>query len=679
MIFAPIWSTPAGILFPVTNLVALGDTITYQIISGSLPDGLSLMTDGTIIGSIAPVIVDITHTFVVRATNSAGVADRTFNIVVTSATYVEWITTTGYLPCGLYKKKYILNNQWVDFQLTAEIASDAPPNTTIQYKIDPSGDSLPPGLTLSHAGRISGKVRIESFATDDHRVPYNLTNITGGVPKLYTMYIDIGDAANPNLRQFKILVLSPNIFRSDTAMLPIINELLSLSVLPAYSSFLQQIQWINNSDLGIVQANNYQIINVAGYDPAPIIGPVAYSLVVGSTALTTLPEGLLLDSKAGIIYSFIPYQPAFTRKYQFIIAATKTSSGTGETITSSNTFTLIVKGQINSGIEWISPFDLGDITTGITSELAVLARQVYADSVIKFQIINGTLPYGLVLERDGTLSGKVHYDAVNTYTFTVRASDSSDLNFSDRTFTLRAVAMDNKKYTEMYFRPFFSIPTRTIYKDFMANEFTFDPEMIYRYYDPNFGIQHDIRMTLEFGIEQLNLADYADALRTHFYHKRLYFGDVKVAVARNSKNEIVYEIVYVDVVDDFINNQGISISSEVIINSKTFYPSSITNMRTQLHKLVLVNGESIGINEFNQPIYMQPKQADNYMPAGYMRVIPLCYALPGKGVNIVSRIKLSGFDFKLLSFEVDRLIVQTSTDNDAPKYLTFNNSDNIIR
>jgi hypothetical protein len=54
-----------------------------------------------------------------------------------------------------------------------------------------------------------------------------------------------------------------------------------------------------------------------------------------------------------------------------------------------------------------------------------------------------------------------------------------------------------------------------------------------------------------------------------------------------------------------------------------------------------------------------------------MRVIPICYTLPGKGSSIVSRIKHSGFDFKLLDFEVDRIVVQNSKDNDSAKYLIF--------
>jgi len=56
-------------------------------------------------------------------------------------------------------------------------------------------------------------------------------------------------------------------------------------------------------------------------------------------------------------------------------------------------------------------------------------------------------------------------------------------------------------------------------------------------------------------------------------------------------------------------------------------------------------------------------------------VIPLCYALPGQASKIVSRIRLSKFDFKLIDFEVDRLIVQNSADNNSAKYLIFDRHD----
>ena len=83
----PTWITPAGFLFTATELVststaisAQGTTTTYAIISGNLPTGLSLSTTGTISGTPVEVIKTTRNKFVVRATNSGKVVDRTFSI-----------------------------------------------------------------------------------------------------------------------------------------------------------------------------------------------------------------------------------------------------------------------------------------------------------------------------------------------------------------------------------------------------------------------------------------------------------------------------------------------------------------------------------------------------------------------------------------------------------------------
>ena len=44
---------------------------------------------------------------------------------------------------------------------------------------------------------------------------------------------------------------------------------------------------------------------------------------------------------------------------------------------------------------------------------------------------------------------------------------------------------------------------------------------------------------------------------------------------------------------------------------------------------------------------------------------------PGNGAKIVSWINISGFDFKNLDFEIDRLIVESSLDSTTAKYLIF--------
>jgi hypothetical protein len=79
----------------------------------------------------------------------------------------------------------------------------------------------------------------------------------------------------------------------------------------------------------------------------------------------------------------------------------------------------------------------------------------------------------------------------------------------------------------------------------------------------------------------------------------------------------------------------------------------------------------IGVNDDYLPKFMQTAQAGSIDIAGFMKVIPLCYTLIGNGAKVISRIKLSGFDFKTVDFEVDRLIVENSLDSNSAKYLIF--------
>ncbi len=72
-----------------------GDTITYSIISGALPSGLTLgSSTGFITGSVSGVAVQ-TYTFTVRASTTVSNADRQFRLVVAATPTGGSITTNG--------------------------------------------------------------------------------------------------------------------------------------------------------------------------------------------------------------------------------------------------------------------------------------------------------------------------------------------------------------------------------------------------------------------------------------------------------------------------------------------------------------------------------------------------------------------------------------------------------
>ena len=94
-------------------------------------------------------------------------------------------------------------------------------------------------------------------------------------------------------------------------------------------------------------------------------------------------------------------------------------------------------------------------------------------------------------------------------------------------------------------------------------------------------------------------------------------------------------------------------------------------MRYQLEHLTLNDYDFISTDEYSMPLFMRTAQVGDYKPAGYMHVLPLCYVLPGEGQKIVSRIRLSGFDFKQFDMDIDRLILDETLDNSTAKYLIF--------
>jgi hypothetical protein len=96
---APIWSTAAGSIgsvnmgstfdYTVAATDPNSDPITYSIVSGSLPSGLTMSTGGAITGATANVGVTTTSNFTIRATDSnSGTTDRAFSITVVNTTYL---------------------------------------------------------------------------------------------------------------------------------------------------------------------------------------------------------------------------------------------------------------------------------------------------------------------------------------------------------------------------------------------------------------------------------------------------------------------------------------------------------------------------------------------------------------------------------------------------------------
>lgn len=682
------WITPAGFLNTVTELVATstqviasGTGITYSVISGSLPAGLNMNSSGLISGTPTSVINTTKSEFVVRAKTTTTVNDRTFSLDVVGSDLPVWNTPAGYLPVGSSNEYYALLNQWVNFQFDAN-PSQSPVGTKIKYFIGDNDGVLPKGLSLSSDGKLTGYIQDQlvpdvnisetgGYDTEkydaysyDHATEFLGSNGSiVGSPKIYQFRVTATDGTANTRRLFKIVVASTDILKYNADSMPV-----GITINTS-TNYIQAPQWIANSDLGVIRANNNHFISLKAHDSTPLEGTLTYSVNTSTNIFLQLPQGLSLNTTTGYISGFVPYQPAYQLDYKFVVNATKTT--TAGSVTATNTFTLAVKGNVESTIEWISPAILPHLSPGVVSDIAIVARQLNSDYNIKYKLKSGSLPDGLQLLTDGSISGRATYNSTGTYNFSVIASDVYELSSIERTFSLTVLPGSGTKYTDIYLRPFLPRSKRDEYYNFTTDKTIFDPNLIYRFQDPNFGVQNEIKLKLEFGIEQLNLSDYIYALQNNFYRRKLFFGDVKLAIAKNRDGSIAYEIVYVDIVDELVNNQGQSVNSVIYSNNNIYYPASIDNMRKQFQQLVLNDGEYIDINPDHTPKFMKTIQSGDYKAPEYLRIVPICYTKPGQGSKIISRIKLSNYDFKLIHFEIDRIVVENSLDNSTAKYLIF--------
>ena len=137
------------------NLPVSGaDTITK--IAGTIPPGLRL-SGTTITGSPFQVSRNSTFEFCLRAKHETRVQDRTFTINVQGPDAPTWVTPAGTLKIGDNNQLFVLDSAIIDYQLQA-IDADLSANTTLEYYISEGGGELPPGLSMSSTGRITGTI-----------------------------------------------------------------------------------------------------------------------------------------------------------------------------------------------------------------------------------------------------------------------------------------------------------------------------------------------------------------------------------------------------------------------------------------------------------------------------------------------------------------------------------------
>jgi hypothetical protein len=260
------------------------------------------------------------------------------------------------------------------------------------------------------------------------------------------------------------------------------------------------------------------------------------------------------------------------------------------------TFEVIVIGEIDSEIKWITPSALGSINANFTSNFKIVAQSTVLDTAMIYSIKSGSLPFGMMLNYDGEIIGAakqvgtaaepgltVFEDKVVTwdgslpgdttfdrsYKFTVDARDRFGYTAIEREFTLKVADLDNKQYTDIYMRPMLAPTQRTYYTNFVSNPEVFTPSKIYRPSDPVFGIQTNLDMLVYAGVEAKSTAAFTAAATTGHKRKKYILGEIKSAVAKESaKTDAIYEVIYIEVTDPANSKTGTKTASSFITDNK---------------------------------------------------------------------------------------------------------------
>lgn len=232
----PYWVTKAGSLGKVNELEfydvdlqviePTGAPVTFTFQSGELPPGIQVIKSGKLQGVpvvLNPISVSESreYKFTIRAsaarTDGTIVVDRSFSITVSNVYPPEITPVVTSLGASFDGKKY-------ELQLDA---IEDNPNANLVWKI--IDGNLPPGLTLSESGLITGYILLQPALYDTGLKGYDSEDISAKQPydkfpydyagrarsKVYSFTVQVSDGANFDTQTYSLLVVNKGLLTTD--------------------------------------------------------------------------------------------------------------------------------------------------------------------------------------------------------------------------------------------------------------------------------------------------------------------------------------------------------------------------------------------------------------------------------------------------------------------------------
>jgi len=726
------WTTPAGSLGTTNELefyskqleanTADSSSLTYTHIAGTLPPGITLTSTGALQGSPYEVATRSLFEFVVRASDGTTIADRSFSLQIQGADTPSFTTASGQLDLSDSTRvgnKWVLDGSYIEFQILAT-DTDTAAGQTLVYDI--KSGSLPPGVTMSTTGLISGIVELtedqrfgvyggydNAYGFDDNS--FDPTARTKSRSQNFEFIVRVSDGSNIVEQVNSIFVYTADFWKMDNNRITCDQtEFDGYPLLMSLSSNRRPIFQTDKS-LGTFRHDNNVVIKIDVVDFDPLQADLEYSIVAGS-----LPTGLSIDVSSGEITGTLPIQAAVETEHKFTIRASRTPYN-GVSVYTDKEFTMTVIGAIDIGISFTTASDLGSVTAGIPSVVAVTAEAAEANRVLTYSVTKGSLPTGITLSEQGNLIGTVDITEFTTvdgnaiifdsntssfdrkYTFTITVSDQYQSAASSREFTLKVNLPHGKEYGSLHAHGLISNADRDIFLQVSEDITINQEENIFRSEDTSFGMPARAEMLLLAGLEAKTAKQIQEQMSQNHEPKTLYFGDVKTAVAKQNGNT-VYEVVYVEMEDELVNNDGNAVSATVNLRDSIYKPiigpvADITRITADFDvytvntdyglsfslagsKLRYANPLSADLGAFSKlfpnavanmrsrmkdlgqreyaylPLWMRTSQDDTGVPLGYKMAIVLAYCKPGKSAFVRRKILDKNIDFKKIAYKIDR-------------------------
>ena len=699
---APEFLTPAGLLGTFYDGTEIsiqllftepdpGDTAVIKVLSGSLPPGVAVTTKGLIAGAIQPLVgppgtaqagYDLTakdqypqdfttrstsknYQFTLEITDGKNSNIRTYEIYVYSKDSMT-ADTTDFTADNTFITADIVPGRTPVLLTASQDFGRVRADNYFAYKfdaIDFDGDAV------SYELLIGPGIGYDIGLFDENDIGFDRSglslppglNINQTTGWFYGYIPDQG--ATEYTYQFGVRVFKTQF---PTFISPITYFTMTIT-----GDIDTEVKWLTDPDLGTI--DNGAISNFAV--EAENVGgrSLEYRLVPGSASslpqgLSLLPNGLIVGRVSFNTFALdggtttfdvdretrlAPAPTTFDLKFEFDVNAYAPSTEQLGYKVNEIMLTSGGSGYTSQPIVTIGPPPNTEQSIGATAGLAVIQDGV----IVSIEV--GNPGQGYVTSPLITITGGGGVGATARTTL----AEVNVINTVSvvRRFSITVNRVYNEPYESLYVKCMPPVEDRQFIESLLQNINIFPPDVIYRAGDPNYGVAKNVTYVHAYGLTASSVSDYVSAMQINHYWKNVVLGPPKTAQALDADGQVLYEVIYSEIVDDLVNQLGISVGKQVqtafpittnegLIN--TVYPNSLINMRDQIF-------DNIPRYAPGLPLWMTSKQADGNV-LGFTPCWVLCYARPGESGRILYNLqrqfgdRLNVIDFKIDRYELNR-------------------------